>query len=392
MNKIGFARKITAVTAGLLLALPCSPAFATTLKLDLNGVAGEVYTETSKDEAGNETETGSVTIPEVKIDFGDDYVLTGWNTERNGSGAAYKTGDSVDADTTLYAQWESGFMLLVRDTTNLDELITTAEGIEQGRKSDEAYKTLQDAITTAKNIDNTVNAEQANLDAALAQLKEAITAFDESRGNKLILEALLERAEAIEQGKKSEEQYKALQDAIADAKAVYDNPNSEQADCDEAVEALEAAITTFEDAKGDKTTLEALIAKAKELQQGAKSDEAWSKLQNAIEAAEAIVKDGSAEQADVDEEQKALETAVSDFENSEDVSVLGAALNQGKAIAESAKESLAQTGLRSPYFIGTVLALVFIVGTVVAGMTGVFGGTGRLGIRWNAFKRSFVRH
>lgn len=46
------------------------------------------------------------------------YIFAGWNTEKDGSGTAYRAGDSVtlDGDLTLYAQWQqiSGFRAVLR--------------------------------------------------------------------------------------------------------------------------------------------------------------------------------------------------------------------------------------------------------------------------------------
>lgn len=86
------------LAAGLLLGLP-GRAAAATIKYNLNGVAPTVYT------AENATAVANV-VP----DF-DNMTFTGWNTQPDGSGTSYKTGDSIGGDATLYAQWQDGTRL-----------------------------------------------------------------------------------------------------------------------------------------------------------------------------------------------------------------------------------------------------------------------------------------
>lgn len=66
------------------------------------------------------------------------------------------------------------------DKTALNEAIDAAKAIEQGKKSDEAWKALQDAIAKAENAAAVESAPQAMIDAVLAQLNAAVETFNAS--------------------------------------------------------------------------------------------------------------------------------------------------------------------------------------------------------------------
>lgn len=66
------------------------------------------------------------------------------------------------------------------DKTALNEAIDAAKAIEQGKKSDEAWKALQDAIATAENAAAVESAPQTMIDAVLAQLNAAVETFNAS--------------------------------------------------------------------------------------------------------------------------------------------------------------------------------------------------------------------
>ena len=61
----------------------------------------------------------------------------------------------------------------------------------------------------------------------------------------------IEDAKAVEKGKKTEGAWEDLQKAIETAQTVYDNKSKQQADCDEAVETLNAAVKTFNNSAND---------------------------------------------------------------------------------------------------------------------------------------------
>ena len=136
--------------------------------------------------------------------------------------------------------------------------------------------------------------------------------------NKEELTNLIDKTKKIEQGKKTEEAFNTLKAAIAAAEKVLGEA-TEQTQLDEAVTTLKAAVETFNNSPDvlKKEALTKEIASAKEIVKGKKTDEAFSKLQAAIAAAEKVLGDAT-EQTQLDEAVKALKTAVEAFKESAD--------------------------------------------------------------------------
>lgn len=90
-----------------------------------------------------------------------------------------------------------------------------------------------------------------NPDLTKAQVEELTAEIDNARkalvlrGDKTELASAIKTAEAIEQGKRTDEAWAALQDAIAAAKAINDNIDATEADVAKAVESLNSAVDTF---------------------------------------------------------------------------------------------------------------------------------------------------
>ena len=91
--------RIAAIASILaLVAGPTQAASATTINFDLNGVAPVVHTAEG---------SSSVKVPTIELDF-NNMTFTGWNTSPTGNGKTYRAGDTINTDTTLYAQWADG--------------------------------------------------------------------------------------------------------------------------------------------------------------------------------------------------------------------------------------------------------------------------------------------
>ncbi|MFR7349283.1 S-layer homology domain-containing protein [Peptoniphilus sp.] len=145
-------------------------------------------------------------------------------------------------------------MVLVESTTPdlnkaaLQEKINEAKAIEQGKKTDEAFNTLEAAITSAEEVLNSAT-EQTPIDGAVTTLNKAIETFNASpekqaQLNKTELDAKIKDAEKISQGKKSEDAFKTLKAAIEAAKNVLNSANT-QDQISEALTNLNKAIEAF---------------------------------------------------------------------------------------------------------------------------------------------------
>ena len=251
-----------------------------------------------------------------------------------------------------------------------EDLLEAAEvGTAPGQYPEEAYNTFEAAINAAKAVNDDEDATQAEVDAAVEALEDAIAAFEASVIGELpvnkdalaakIAEAedLLEAAEVgTAPGQYPEEAYNTFEAAINAAKAVNDDEDATQAEVDAAVEALEDAIAAFEasvigELPVNKDALAAKIAEAEDLLEAAEvgtapgqyPEEAYNTFEAAINAAKAVNDDEDATQAEVDAAVEALEDAIAAFAAAEieapevDKSALAAKIAEAKVLKESAE-------------------------------------------------------
>ena len=150
------------------------------------------------------------------------------------------------------------------DKSKLNAAIASAKAVEQGSKTDEAYKALQSAISAAQKVADDVSASQDDVDGATGTLDSAVKAFkasadkpsedkpgEDEKADKSKLDEAIASAKAVEQGSKTDEAYKALTDAVVAAQKVADDEGASQADVDAALSALDKAVEAFK-ASADK--------------------------------------------------------------------------------------------------------------------------------------------
>ncbi|UHR02810.1 S-layer homology domain-containing protein [Peptoniphilus sp. GNH] len=201
----------------------------------------------------------------------------------------------------------------------LTKEIAEAKKIEQGKKTEEAFNTLKAAIAAAEETLKTATDQEA-LNQGVSTLKAAVETFKNSP-NVLEKEALTKEiaaAKEIVKGKKTEEAFKKLKKAITAAEETLKTATDQEA-LNQAVATLKAAVETFKNSPNvlEKEALTKEIAEAKKIEQGKKTDEAFSKLKKAIAAAEKVLGEAT-EQTQLDEAVKALKTAVKAFKESAD--------------------------------------------------------------------------
>lgn len=127
-------------------------------------------------------EDGSVTytlpLPSVDgtYDFTFSYTITATNRTNTHDFQLVLDGGTYSGGTTDPGQDEQKV-----DKTALNAAIAAAKAIEQGKKTDEAFSTLQEAIATAEKAASNDKIPQAGVDAVTEQLKEAIKTFNASK-------------------------------------------------------------------------------------------------------------------------------------------------------------------------------------------------------------------
>lgn len=133
------------------------------------------------------------------------------------------------------------------DRTGLTSEIVKAEAVEQGSKTDEAFSALQQAIADAYATVDAADATDASIAAGVKAITGAVEAFntsadkadpgqDEQKVDKTLLNQKIADAKAIEQGNKTDEAFKALQEAIATAEKAAANDKIPQAGVDAVTE------------------------------------------------------------------------------------------------------------------------------------------------------------
>ena len=151
------------------------------------------------------------------------------------------------------------------------------------------------------------------------------------------------KAEAVEQGSKTNEAFSALQLAIADAYATVDAADATDASITAGVNAITAAVETFntsadktdpgqDEQKVDKTALNEAIAAAKAIGQGNKTDKAFADLQEAIATAEKAAANDKIPQAGVDAVTEKLKAAVETFNASKDAETPAPTPSEGETV------------------------------------------------------------
>lgn len=146
------------------------------------------------------------------------------------------------------------------DRTGLTSEIVKAEAVEQGSKTDEAFSALQRAIADAYATVDAADATDASIAAGVKAITGAVEAFntsadkadpgqDEQKVDKTLLNQKIADAKAIEQGNKTDEAFKALQEAIATVEKAAANDKIPQAGVDAVTEQLQKAIDAFSTSK-----------------------------------------------------------------------------------------------------------------------------------------------
>ena len=203
--------------------------------------------------------------------------------------------------------------------------------------------------------------------------------------NKDELQALVDSAADALQENYGEEEWAALQQAIADAQAVLDNGEATQADVYNAYKALEAALANTIVPPADKSELQTAVDNAlADSEKDKYTAESWQAYQEALANAQAVLADVNATQEDIDAALAALqqaEDALVPVSGTEDpgtkpgtddpASKPGAGGDDGKDSGTDSKDDgsdgpvkAAQTGDTTPI---TAMAALLVVSAALAG-------------------------
>ena len=131
--------------------------------------------------------------------------------------------------------------------------------------------------------------------------------------DKLDLKEMIEKADSLNKEDYTDLSYENLEEVLANAKSVMDDKNASQDQVDEQTENLKNAIENIVKL-GDKTKLKTLLENSKDKKREDYSEKSFNDLLEAIEKAEAVMKNDQASHEDVDEVYKTLLEANNNLE------------------------------------------------------------------------------
>ena len=190
------------------------------------------------------------------------------------------------------------------DKTALKAQIDRALALVPADYSAASYDALKPILAAAQNVYASDSVKQPEVDSETAKLKAAIDALsvDKTDLNKTIADAKSKTKEHY-----SDASWANLQNVLAEAEKVTNNPAAKQSEVDHINEKLKAAIAGL---NTDKTELEKQLADANSKTASDFSPETWSALEEAKKAAQTVEDNATATQAQIDEAAKKLKASI----------------------------------------------------------------------------------
>ena len=192
------------------------------------------------------------------------------------------------------------------NTGELKKLIARceAEDLKEADYTTNSWKAYTDALTAANAIakDNS-NSDQDAVDAAKKALEDARAKLTPvSQIDKEALKAAIDAAKAVDVNLYTTDSYEAMKTVLSDAEKVLKD-SKDQTEIDAKADELNKAVEDLKE-RGNTDALKALIEEYRELKEADYTHETWVKYEEALETADAIVKDNS------NSDQNAVDTAL----------------------------------------------------------------------------------
>jgi len=190
------------------------------------------------------------------------------------------------------------------DKTALKAQIDRALALVPADYSTASYNALKPILEAAQNVYASDSVKQPEVDNETAKLKAAIDVLnvDKTDLNNTIADAKSKTKEHY-----SDTSWAYLQNVLAEAEKVTNNPAAKQSEVDHINEKLKAAIAGL---NTDKTELEKQLADANSKTASDFSPETWSALEEAKKAAQEVEDNATATQTQIDEAAKKLKEAI----------------------------------------------------------------------------------
>lgn len=234
----------------------------------------------------------------------------------------------------------ASFVVRSEKVKAINDKIAELEDLLQSDFSEESWEALQKAIEAAKKIAADTEAKQAEVDAILKALDDALNGLIDTDGvTKRLVADAIKRAEGLNKEHYTSDTWTTLEVALGAAKNVNDNENATPEQIKGAYDTLVVALMGLKVVEGAdvivKELLGALIDMAendyKESQYTAKS---WSAFAKAVKEAKTVHADKLASQEEIDEAYEGLKVAINSLQLTSSDKTISA--------VEKAEETLSQ--------------------------------------------------
>ena len=185
-----------------------------------------------------------------------DYSEESWDAFEKALNEAKEILNDLKADQTAVDKAKENLekaiegLVLLPNKDVLEAVIKEAEEKDLSGYTADSVQVLRNALLTAKEVYDDKNATQKDVDAALAQLKEAIEGLveveEETKVDKTELKALIDETEKMDLKPYTDETVLAVKNALKEARTVYDNKDATQKDVDAALAQLKKAVDGLE--------------------------------------------------------------------------------------------------------------------------------------------------
>ncbi|MCI8384734.1 MAG: hypothetical protein HFJ33_07810, partial [Clostridia bacterium] len=207
---------------------------------------------------------------------------------------------------TKVTEIEKAMKALGQDKTALNEILSEVVKLEETDYSVASWTKLKEALAMAEG-------KQSEIDAKVEAIKEAMAGLTV---DKTALEAIVEKANDLEEEDYSAESWKVLQEALK-------LPEDKQSEVNAKVEAIANAIKALGQ---NREALDAILAEVAKLNSADYSTASWAELQNALKLSEDT-------QADIDAKVEAIKVAMANL--TVDKTELKAMLEKAKDLEET---------------------------------------------------------
>ena len=204
----------------------------------------------------------------------------------------------------------------VVDKTQLEQTLAQARALQAEDYTADSFAGVEKAMEAAQAVLDNAQATQAEVDAAVMALTQAMEALVEapepSEVNKTLLEKTIAYAEGLDTTGVTDSAKAAFEKALTEAKAVMEDKNATQDQVNTAWDNLLNGIWGLGLTQGDKTMLNLVIQRAEAMMDQADKyvETNWQQLVDALAAAKNVAASGDAMQEDVDNATDALLDAI----------------------------------------------------------------------------------